>query len=91
MTLALAAGPAVGRAGAPPKPSTDPPDEGLLEFLGSVDPATDSTQPDDGSWLTYLAQVHIGKSAKVSQAPPAPARPQPASAPAAAAKPGGGG
>jgi len=90
VTAALAAGSAVGRAGAPPKQGADPPDEGLLEFLGSVDPATDSTQPDDGSWLAYLAQVPIGKAAKVSEAPPAPVKPKPASPAAAGAKPGGG-
>jgi len=93
VTAALTAGPGIGHAGAPPKRSADPPvDEGLLEFLGSVDPATDSTQPDGGSWLAYLSQVGIGKVAKASQAPQAPqapAQPKPASAASGADKPGG--
>jgi hypothetical protein len=90
VTAALAAGSGLGRANDPPKQSADPPvDQGLLEFLGSVDPSTDSTQPDDGSWLTYLAQINIGKVAKASQPPAAPAQPKPAAAPAAADKPSG--
>ena len=94
VAAALAAGPGVGHAGAPPKRSADPPvDAGLLEFLGSVDPATDSTRPDDGGWLAYLSQVNIGKVAKASQAAPAqtqaPAQPKPASPAAGAEKPGG--
>ncbi len=91
VTAALAAGPGIGRAGAPPKPGADPPvDEGLLEFLGSVDPATDPTQPEGGSWLAYLSQVGIGKVAKASQAPQAPAQPTKPGSPASGAdKPGG--
>lgn len=95
VTVVLAAGPGVGHAGTPPKGSADPPvDEGLLEFLGSVDPATDSTRPDGGGWLAYLSQVNIGKVAKASQvpqAPPAqaPAQPKPASSASGADKPGG--
>ena len=85
---ALTAGSSIGRAGEPPKQGADPPDEGLLEFLGSVDPATDSTQPDDGSWLAYLSQINIGKVAKASQAQQAPTQPKPAS-PAGGDKPGG--
>jgi hypothetical protein len=67
-------------------------DEGLLEFLGSVDPATDSKQPEGGSWLAYLSQINIGKVAKASQAPQAPqapAQPKPASPAGGADKPGG--
>jgi hypothetical protein len=79
VTAALAAGWTVGRAGDPPKQSADTPvDPGLLEFLGSGDPSSDSTQPDDGSWVAYLSQVNIGKVAKDSQAPQAPAQPKPA-------------
>jgi len=90
VTAALAAGWGVGRTADPPQQSADPPaDEGLLEFLGSVDPSTDSTQPDDGSWLAYLSQTNIGKVAKASQAQQAPAQPKPASAPPGAEKPGG--
>ncbi len=77
VTAALAMGGIVGRAGEPPKQSADPQvDLGLLEFLGSGDPSTDATQPDDGSWLAYLSQVNIGKAAKASQVP---AQPKPAS------------
>jgi hypothetical protein len=87
---ALAAGWGIARAGDPPQKSADPPvDQGLLEFLGSVDPSTDSTQPDDGSWLAYLSQVNIGKVAKASQAPPAPAQPKPPSSTASGDKPHG--
>lgn len=86
----LAAGSGAGHAADPPQRSADPPvDGGLLEFLGSVDPSTDSKQPDDGSWLAYLSQTNIGKVAKASQAQPAPAQPKPANAAAGAEKPGG--
>lgn len=44
----------------PPAPATD---EELLEFLGSVDPASDNLQPDDGTWIEYLSQTDIGKVA----------------------------
>lgn len=87
VTVVLAAGTGVGCASDPPKKSADPPvDQSLLEFLGSVDPSSDSTQPDDGSWLTYLAQIDIGKAAKTPQAP---AQPKPAASPAGADKPSG--
>jgi len=90
MTVALVAGWSVGHADDPPKQSAAPAaDLGLLEFLGSGDPATDSSQPDDGSWLAYLSQVNIGKVAKASQAPPAPAQPKPASSPPDGDKPSG--
>ena len=89
VTAALAAGSGLGRAGDPPSQAAGPPDEGLLEFLGSADPATDSAQPDDGSWLSFLSQVNIGKVAKASQAPQAPAQPKPADSPAGARKSGG--
>ena len=90
VTAALAAGSGVGVAADPPKQGADPPvDQGLLEFLGSVDPPSDSTQPDDGSWLTYLAQIDIGKAAKASQAPQAPAQPKPASSAPGSEKPSG--
>lgn len=92
VTVALVVGSGVGCAGAPPKQSADQPDEGLLEFLGSGDPSTDSARPDDGSWLAYLSQTDIGKVAKASQAPQAPrgpAQPKPATAANGADKPGG--
>ena len=90
VTAALAAGSGVGVAGDPPKHGADPPvDQGLLEFLGSVDPPPDSTQPDDGSWLNFLAQIDIGKAAKTSQAPQAPAQPKPASSAPGTGKPSG--
>ena len=91
VTAALAIGAGVGRAGGPPQQSADSPDESLLEFLGSADPSTDSTQPDDGSWLAYLSQTDIGKVAKATPTPQAPVSPQPKPASAAdgADKPGG--
>ncbi|MDE2051201.1 MAG: hypothetical protein KGL45_11605 [Gammaproteobacteria bacterium] len=90
VTVALAMGWAVGRAGDPPQQTADPAvDPGLLEFLGSGDPSSDSTQPDDGSWLAYLSEVNIGKVAKAARAPQAPVQPKPASSPAGADKPSG--
>jgi hypothetical protein len=87
-TAAVAAGPGLGWAGDPPQRTADPPvNAQLLEFLGSVDAPADSTQPDDGNWLAYLAQINIGKVAKASQATPASARPKPAASPAATGKP----
>lgn len=80
----LIAGSGAARAGDPPRQSADPPvDQSLLEFLGSVDPPKDATQPDDGSWLAYLAQIDIGKVAKAAQAPQAPAQAKPANSPGA--------
>ena len=61
----------------PASPTT--PDDELLEFLGSVDPASDTVHPDDGSWVEYLSQTDIGKVAKpgnptvVAAKPPTPA------------------
>ena len=91
VTAALATGSGVGHADGPPKQSADPPDEGLLEFLGSADPSTDSQRPDGGSWLAYLSQIDIGKMAKATPPPQAPVSPQPKPASAAdgADKPGG--
>jgi len=88
VTAALAGGSVAGHAADPPPQAKDAPvDPGLLEFLGSGDPSTDSS--DDASWLAYLAQTNIGKVAKTSQTPQAPAQPKPASPPAGAEKPSG--
>jgi hypothetical protein len=46
------------------KPADPALDDELLEFLGSVDPASDTVQPDDGTWIEYLSQTDIGKVAK---------------------------
>ncbi len=92
VTAALAVGSGLGRAGDPPQGTADAPGAGLLEFLGSVDPATDSKQPDDGSWLAYLSQIDIGKVAKASQssqAPQPPGQTKPTDSQPAADKPGG--
>jgi|SRR5689334_20040298 len=43
------------------KPADPATDDELLEFLGSVDPASDTLQPDDGAWIEYLSQTDIGK------------------------------
>ena len=45
------------------KPTNPQSDDELLEFLGSVDPASDAVQPDDGAWIEYLSQTDIGKVA----------------------------
>jgi hypothetical protein len=74
----LAAGSGAGFADDTHKPATPTPDDELLEFLGSVDPASDTTHPDDGSWVEYLSQTDIGKVAKpgnptvVAAKPPTP-------------------
>jgi hypothetical protein len=86
VTAVLAAGSGIGFAADPPQPSADPP-PGLLEFLGSVDPSSESTQPDDGAWLAYLSQINIGKVANASQTPPTSAQPKPAASTAGAGKP----
>lgn len=46
------------------KPAEPALDDDLLEFLGSVDPTSDSVQPDDGTWIEYLSQTDIGKVAR---------------------------
>jgi hypothetical protein len=55
-------------------------DDELLEFLGSVDPPSESVQPDDGTWIDYLSQTDIGKVAKnptVAEAKPVVPAPKP--------------
>ena len=66
------------------KSAAPTPDDELLEFLGSVDPASDAVQPDDGTWIQYLSQTDIGKVAGkpdkptvVAAKPAAPATPPP--------------
>ena len=74
----LAAGSSAGFADDTRKPAGPTPDDELLEFLGSVDPASDTVHPDDGSWVEYLSQTDIGKVAKpgnptvVAAKPPTP-------------------
>jgi hypothetical protein len=73
------------------KPADPALDDELLEFLGSVDPASDTVQPDDGTWIEYLSQTDIGKVAAkpgnptvIAARPPTPQSPPPkASAPGA--------
>ena len=57
----------------PPKKAPEPqPDAELLEFLGTVDSTADAnSQPDDGSWIEYLAQTDIDKAAQKAK-PPGP-------------------
>jgi hypothetical protein len=88
--MVLTAGSGVGLADDTRKPAPPTPDDELLEFLGSVDPASDTVQPDDGSWIEYLSQTDIGKVAKpgnptVIATKPATPPPKP-SAPAQGAK-----
>jgi hypothetical protein len=84
----LAAGSGIVLADDTRKPTNPQSDDELLEFLGSVDPASDTVQPDDGSWIEYLSQTDIGKVANkpgnptVIAAKPATPAPQP-SAPGA--------
>lgn len=82
--LVLTASPAVGWADDTPKKPATPADDDILEFLGSVDPASDNTvQPDDGSWIDYLSQTDINRVAKpgnptvIAAKPPASAPPKP--------------
>src|ERR1700748_2060329 len=88
---ALTAGSGTGGAEETAKPPEPVADDELLEFLGSVDPASDTVQPDDGSWIDYLSQTDISKVAKqgnptVVAAKPAtpPPSPPPKSSPSGA-------
>jgi hypothetical protein len=66
---ALGAG-AVSAADPPKKPTEPLPDAEFLEFLGRVDSTADAgTQPDDGSWMEYLAQADIDKAAQKAKPP----------------------
>jgi hypothetical protein len=70
LTLAvLALGAAAGRADDSHKTAEPVLDDELLEFLGSVDPASDSAQSDDGAWIEYLSQTDIGKAVKPASPP----------------------
>jgi hypothetical protein len=87
----LTAGSAFALADDTRKPADPALDDELLEFLGSVDPASDTVQPDDGTWIEYLSQTDIGKVAAkpgnptvIAARPPTPQSPPPkASAPGA--------
>lgn len=71
----LTAGSGVALADDPHKPAAPALDDDLLEFLGSVDPASDTVQPDDGTWIEYLSQTDIGKVAKPGNPTVVAARP----------------
>jgi hypothetical protein len=83
--LTLSSG--VGLADDTRKPSPPATDDDLLEFLGSVDPTSDTAQPDDGAWIEYLSQTDIVKvttpgnpkvaAAKPVAPPPKPTTPAP--------------
>lgn len=81
----LMAGSGVALADDTRKPTNPATDDELLEFLGSVDPASDTVQPDDGTWIEYLSQTDISKVAKqgnptvVAARPPPPPPPPPKS------------
>lgn len=86
--VVLTAGSGAGLADDTHKPADPVLDDELLEFLGSVDPSSDTVQPDDGTWIEYLSQTDIGKVAKpgnptviaaggVSPKPPSPPPPPP--------------
>ena len=55
-----------GYADPPAKPADPQPDAEFLEFLGSVDSASET---DDGSWMEYLAQADIEKASKKASPP----------------------
>src|SRR5215831_12462366 len=55
-----------GVADPPAKPAGSQPDAEFLEFLGSVDSASEA---EDGSWMEYLAQADIDKASKKASAP----------------------
>jgi hypothetical protein len=63
-TIVLVLGSSAGRADDAQNKADPTPDDDLLEFLGSVDPSSDSAQQDDGAWIDYLSQTDIGKVAK---------------------------
>ncbi len=67
------------------KPADPAIDDDLLEFLGSVDTAADTGQPDDGTWMEYLSQTDPGKVAAKPANPTVvaakPATPPPAQKP----------
>lgn len=71
----LMAGSGVALADDTRKPADPATDDELLEFLGSVDPASDTVQPDDGTWIEYLSQTDIGKVAKQGNPTVVAARP----------------
>ena len=80
----LTAGPGFVLADDTRKPADPALDDELLEFLGSVDPASDTVQPDDGTWIEYLSQTDIGKVAAkpgnptvIAARPPTPQSPPP--------------
>jgi hypothetical protein len=76
----LTAGSAVALADDDRKAADPALDAELLEFLGSVDPPSESVQPDDGTWIDYLSQTDIGKVVKsptVAEAKPVVPAPKP--------------
>jgi len=65
-----------GRADEPAK--TAEPDGDLLEFLGTVDSASEpAARPDDDSWLDYLSQADIDAAAKKARKSDPPRRADP--------------
>ena len=88
----LMAGSGVALADDTRKPVDPATDDELLEFLGSVDPASDTVQPDDGTWIEYLSQTDISKVAKpgnptvIAARPATPPSPPPPKSSAPGAK-----
>jgi hypothetical protein len=76
----LTAGSAIALADDNRKAADPALEDELLEFLGSVDPPSESVQPDDGTWIDYLSQTDIGKVVKsptVAEAKPVVPAPKP--------------
>lgn len=43
-----------------------PPETGLLEFLGTADPTSHEKHPGGASWMVYLSKLKLGKVAKTT-------------------------
>jgi len=81
----LIAGSAIALADDKRKAADPALDDELLEFLGSVDPPSESVQPDDGTWIDYLSQTDIGRWPRIRRWP----GPSPSYLPQSRAHPGG--
>lgn len=60
-----------------------PVDMGLLEFLGSADPAGNEKHADGAGWMVFLSELKMGKVAKTKGEHASTAAHKPASGPCA--------
>ena len=87
--VVLTAGPGVGWADdTAKKPAAPAQDDDILEFLGSVDLASDPVHPDDASWDDYLSQTDINRVAKPGNPTVVAAKPSTPTAPPKPSTPG---